>query len=225
MHKKFPVVLILLALSFPANSYSQQPPLSRPPSAGRSPARSATPDPNDYSSLPAGQIIDKVQQKIIAWQDDIINGMQAQIFLQNLYGKLEAIAINTDTGDVKDQKLLDLLSKYGIPVTTKDGKKINTPSTTPPVPETTDEKVPFVGNGVVATTDEKRRIGMLLAKGESLIDRANTSKKITASLASLMGELFNLAKTDADVQALLDKYHIKPEAPKRTPAPAPTPTP
>jgi hypothetical protein len=206
MFKKFPAILAILAVSLSfARSYAQQP--------SPSPAALATPGPTDYSAFPPATIIDKLQEKIILWQDDIINGMQAQIILPNLYREMAGTAVDTDNGKVKDQKLLDLLSKYGIGVSTKDGTKINTASTTPPLPSDAPETVPLVEIKDSATAAEKARIRALLEKCQTLVDRANGYKKLIGGLQSVILELLQLAKTDSGAQSIVDKYHIKQQSP------------
>lgn len=227
MHKKFPAIFILtLLLLLPVKNYAQQP--ASPAKASASPAASAakaspsaTPDATDYSTLPPAKIIDKLQEKIITWQDFIINGMQAQIILPNLYREMAAVAVDSEDGKVKDQKMLDVLSKYGIGVTTKDGKKLNTPATTSSVPEEPVETVPFIEIKEGASREEKARIRALLEKGQTLVERANACKKVIASLQAVILDLLQLAKTDDGAKTIVDKYHIRQQAP----IPIPTATP
>lgn len=228
MYKKIPAIFTLTLLLLPGKFYAQQPASS--PKASASPAAAAakaSPSPGadttDYSSLPPAKIVDKLQDKIIAWQDFIINGMQAQIILPNLYREMAGVAVDSTDGKVKDQKMLDLLSKYGIGVNTKDGKKINTPSTTSPVPEEPAETAPFIEIKDGASREEKAHIRALLEKCQALVDRANASKKVIAGLQAVILDLLQLAKTDDGAKAIVDKYHIRQQAPIPTPAPSATP--
>ena len=216
MFKKFPAAIALLTLLLPfSQSYSQQP----SPSASASPAATATPDKTDYSSLPPAKIIDKLQEKIIAWQEDVINGMRAQVILPNLYREMATVAVDADGGKVKDQKMLDLLTKYGVGVSTKDGKKMNTPSTASAIPAVPVESVPFIEIKEGATREDKARIRGLLEKGQALVDSVNGYKKVIASLQAVIVDVLQLAKSDDGAQTVVDKFHIK----QQFPIPSPTP--
>ncbi|HWB59340.1 MAG TPA: hypothetical protein VG733_07600, partial [Chthoniobacteraceae bacterium] len=214
------VALITIAL-FPAEIFSQTPQPS--PAAKSTPAPAvASPSPTpDYSSMPPAKIIDKLQQQIINWQDDIINGIQAEIILGNLYRAIATGAVDTDNGKVKDQKLLDLLSKYGISVGTKGGAKLNTPATTLSFPIDAPELVPMIEVKSGASREEKARIVQLLEKEHELVDRANGYKKIMSNLQYLAVDLLELGKTDDAAQGIIDKAGLKLHVPSPSPSPSP----
>jgi hypothetical protein len=204
MLKKFPLILALfIALLLPVKSYSQK----------------TTSKGDEWSSLPPAKVIDKLQTQIIDWQDEIIRGMEVQIIMQNIYRDMVGLAVDPTNGDVKDQKILDLVSKYGIGVSTKDGKKLNTPSTDAGDSAEKPETVPFVEVGDKATSEEKARIRALLEKGQTLVEKATNAKKVVSRLETVAMDLLALSKTDDGAQTLVKKYSIKQNAP--TPSPSP----
>jgi len=220
MHKKSVAIAVLsVLLLLPATGYSQK---TGTPAPDASPAKTG-PAATDYSSLPPARIIDKLQDQIITWQDDIIRGMEQQTAVQLIYRDMIGIAVNPTTGEVKNQKILDLLTKYGIGISTKDGKKLNSVSDVPAFLKITPETVPFVEVKDGASREEKARIRALLEKGQTLVDKATQAKQITLRLETVTMDLLLLSKTDEGAQSLVDKYSIKQHSSSPTPSPAPTP--
>ena len=218
MCKKLPpIIALFIALLLPAELYSQKASPSATPKAAS--------DAVDYSSLPPARIIDKLQGQIIDWQDEVIKGMEDQPIVQIIYRDMGGIAVDVTTGEVKDQKMLDLLSKYGLAVTTKDGKKLNTPVEESVFLKITPETVPLIEIKDGATRDEKSRIHALLEKSQALVDRATLAKKIVSRLEIAALDLLELAKKDEGAQSLVDKYHIKQHAPSPSPSASASPSP
>jgi hypothetical protein len=217
MHKKFAASAALtILLLLPATGYPQSPSPSAP---DKSPAK-ATPAP-DYSTMPPAKIIDKLQEQIIGWQDDIMKGMEEQGAVQILYRDMIGAAVDSTTGEVKDQKLLDLLSKYGIGISTKDGKKLNTvadPASFYKAPPVT---APFIEVKEAATHEEKARIHALEEKSQTLVDRVTQARLITFRLETVTMDLLQLSKTDDSAKSLVEKYHIKMSGPAPSASPAP----
>jgi len=215
MDMKSPLIVAVLAvLLLPVEVYSQK--------ASATPKESG---PVDYASMPPAKIIDKLQQQIIDWQDEIIKGMEEQPVVQIIYRDMGGIAVDVTNGEVKDQKMLDLLSKYGLGVTTKDGKKLNDPADEAAfLKDVTPEAAPFIELKDGANREEKARIRDLLEKEQSLADKATLAKKIAIRLEVAATDLLELAKTDPGAQSLVDKYHIK-QHPSSSPTPSPAPSP
>lgn len=221
MYKKSPFIPALaIALLLTAKTYSQKTDTSSAPDKTASSAA-------DYSSLPPAKIVDKLQDQIITWQDEIIRGMEDQPVVQIIYRDMAGIALDNTSGVVKDQKMLDLLTKYGLGVSTKDGKKLNSPSAEADFLKVTPEIVPMIEVKDSATAAEKARIRALLDKGQTLVDKATLAKKWAARLEIAALDLLQLAKTDPGAQTLVDKYHIKqhPTSPVSASSPAPSTSP
>lgn len=148
--------------------------------------------------------------------------MESQIILPDIYKEMALAAVDTKTGKVKDQKMLDLLSKYGIGLSTKDGKKLNTPSADADNSTEPPEIVPFIEIKDNVSPQEKARIRELREKGLNLVDRATKSKKLTGRLQMVAMDLLELAKTDDKAQALVEKYRIRQQVPSSVPSPSPS---
>jgi hypothetical protein len=144
--------------------------------------------------------------------------MQAQPIEQSLLRDMVGVALDPKTNAVTDQKMLDLLSKYGVNITTKDGKKLTT-TASPDVlkADVPTESVPYIEVPKSATQAEKTTLRALLEKAEPLAERATQSNKLIAKLQALVIDLVALGKTDEGAQGLVDKYHIKQDP--ITPAP------
>lgn len=189
-------------------------------------AQTATPTPKpspapssaeEYASLTPPQIIIKLQGQIIGWQDTIIKGTQAAPVARNLLTEMASVGANTQTGEIKDQKMLDLLAKNGINITLNDGKKIST--ATQSITKVTPDVVPMIVVPPTATAAEKKQIRELLEKATSLIDQANYCKQTLASFQTIVEDLLTLARTDEGAQGIVKKYNIQQHS-AATPTPA-----
>ncbi len=217
MFKKSPAIIALsIAFLLPVNIYSQK----ASPSPADKPPQKTAPNAPDYSSLPPDKIIQKLQGQIIIWQDQIIKGMQVQPIEQSLLRDMVGVALDAKTNAVTDQKMLDLLSKYGVGITTKDGKKLTTAGT-PLDTNVPVESVPYIEVPKNATPAEKTEIRTLLEKAGGVAEKATLANKLIARLQALVIDLVALGKTDAGAQSLVDKYHIKQNTPSPSPSPAP----